>query len=208
LNRIDDVTIERVTLTREQLDDSLFEYEKHRNLHKFESKSSASTGGGGGNKKLNEEKFQLKMSTTIDRLEQDLNQFKYVPEMAQKSHIIVLPPKQNNRPQLSITDIVKNRKLITQKLESILNVDSSKLKITQDEASERSPIQNLNDLYKWTEVTTPKEENAEAKHGLFPSQQPTVALDECDEQDSSYQLFNSLYSQYFAHYYKYYLNKT
>lgn len=173
------MTIERVNLTKEQLNNSLFEYEKHKSLNKYSTESQKT------NKKLNEEKFKLKINTTIDRLEQERNKFRNSAEISTKPKLKEFK-NLNKEPSISLAEIAKQRKLIAQRLESVLNENTSRL----HSPKEASQVENLNDLYKWTEVT-PNEEQA--------------VVGESEEHD--FNLFNTLYSRYFTQYYKHYLNK-
>lgn len=186
-NRIDDVTIERVKLNREEFDESLFEYEKHKSVIKasFQEKQQKRQ-----QDFVNKEE-KLQINVTMDELERDLLAYKMNTNKERNQS-----RKLENgleKYQISLEEIAKKRDELKSKMDRILSVktddDSNKQPLKPDITKKQEP-QNLNDLYKWVKVEKSKTQEK--------IQEPEI------NQSPDYQ---QLYSNYYYNYYKHYFNQ-
>lgn len=186
-NRIDDVTIERVKLNREEFDESLFEYEKHKSVIKasFQEKQQKRQ-----QDFVNKEE-KLQINVTMDELERDLLTYKMNSNKERNQRSRKLENGlEKYQIDISLEEIAKKRDELKSKMDRILSVKTEDESNKQPVKTDKKEPQNLNDLYKWVKVERPKTQEK--------LQEPEI------NQSPDYQ---QLYSSYYYNYYKQYFNQ-
>lgn len=187
-NRIDDVTIERVKLNREEFDESLFEYEKHKSVIKasFQEKQQKRQ-----QDFVNKEE-KLQINVTMDELERDLLAYKMNTNKERNQSRKLENGLEKYQIDISLEEIAKKRDELKSKMDRILSVktddEPNKQPVKPDITKKQEP-QNLNDLYKWVKVERPKTQEK---------------IQEPENQSLEYQ---QLYSNYYYSYYRHYFNQ-
>lgn len=200
INRIDDVTIERVTLTRDEFDQSLFEYEKHKNELKSSYVDMKKNKTNSSNTAAANKEAKLKLDLTLVDLQNELFKFKLEKERRINSEcerVGLLPDfkkclfeLETGQVSMGESEIVEKIILLRSELNRVLD-KVSKEKERTEEAS------NLNEMYKWVEVEKNK------KH--VTAHQEDLLQD--DQEIERFTRFNRQYSLFFVHYYKKNFNK-
>lgn len=187
-NRIDDVTIERVKLNREEFDESLFEYEKHKSVIKasFQEKQQKRQ-----QDFVNKEE-KLQINVTMDELERDLLAYKMNTNKERNQSRKLENGLEKYQIDISLEEIAKKKDELKSKMDRILSVktddEPNKQPVKPDITKKQEP-QNLNDLYKWVKVERPKTQEK---------------IQEPENQSLEYQ---QLYSNYYYSYYRHYFNQ-
>lgn len=181
--REDDVTIKRVNLTRDEFDQSLLEYERHKSEMKtlYEEKRRERQNTDKPAQKA--EKLELRVS--MNELEKSLLAFKMGSSPSNCEEIV---QRENGLEKWQVCvnskEIGEIRTSIQETIDRVLNI-----KNPIEKSQELATTTNLNELYKWVQV--------EKKSNM-----PTNSND-----SDNNQLFDELYSNYFVQYYKHYFNK-
>ncbi|CAF0848694.1 unnamed protein product [Brachionus calyciflorus] len=129
--RKDDVTIEKVKLSKQQLDNSLFEYEKSKHTsHKYTSKTPLKQ----------KKKISIISIEKIDIIFKNLNFDE--PKTDSIDHII-------DKRKFKVTNINSKLSTINKKLKNLILENE---KDDTMDTKETTEMVNLNDLYKWEEV--------------------------------------------------------
>lgn len=206
-NRIDDVTIQRVNLTRQQLNKSLFEYEQHKSSsqqkYSLQHENDASRSSNDANKKSRsaDNKLKLRLSANMNTLEQLLQKYTANPvndqQLADKAKLINEQTSTYRNDQINLNEIVQRRAIIQHELNKIFNPDTK-----QPTEDKKAQAVNLNDIYKWIAV----EKSDKNEHSNKKPQQITQPSQTTDN-TYDFNTFNSYYSNYFSHFYRYYFNK-
>lgn len=182
--RIDDVTIERVQMTREEFSKSLYEYEKHTNELKmsYEERQRRNR-----EPKLSKKDDKLELNVSMADLERDLLNFKM---------------GKRDRKEMSDQDKIRFEQDLEEIwklcLEASSQVGKNKTRAevtsnktsTDDQKNRDQKEEEPKDLFKWEEVN--KKANQKSK------QTPKI---------KSLDSFNQLYSNYFVQYSKNYLKQ-
>jgi hypothetical protein len=231
---VDDITIEKASISKEQLDLSLLEYENFKNTQKYliTQKMSNLKKSKTENieKDVNNEYDQnlwKKYYKSYDEIKSDYDKFN-MKDFNQKNMISSLNEYQNNiindlNESTKANILVKNvkEKLLKydEELHKILNESQINKKVSSNENRKKqnsTELINLNSLYKWELVDTNKENKIESD---------TVENSEPDEKNvninrfpvininsntNNYQRninYLNYYSYYYNYYFKHYLNE-
>ena len=213
LARIDDVTISKVELSKEELDHSLFEYEQHKHTKKLNTDIQQKSTDILTRKGLtNESKIFAPNFMPMKELEKQFAEFDpaypasiNLNEVQTKFQSIL----HKNCLNIDVDNIKELRsklnadfcsKLIDslEKENSIKSANSGKLETTQ--------IVNLNTFYKWEQIDTAKEtrlSSSEILKSTLENNKRTEIVQENDQNELNRKLL--LYSHYYSYYYKKFL---
>ncbi len=218
LQRVDDITIKKVDISKKELDKSLFEYEKDKSnrlqIQKFSSNAKKSANLDFKNEKtMNENSISSRVSYSL--IENDFKMFcenkkKYIEELnIEKS-------KQNHSFKtvdsgLTLEKVKLKRIEVNEILAKKLNFESNMTKNSTKDRKE--PLVSLKELYKWQ----PVDSKASVAHETtimnylnqeLPRQQEhqPETVDRMDKDLSEFNQFNYLYSHFYTHYYNYYFD--
>lgn len=224
-NRDDDVTIERVKLTRDEFDNSVFEYEKHKNEMKtmYEERrerraksskkesqkrelvhdDSSSDDDLNANLNNDSDEDRIELGITYGELKEDMESFRIgKPGLEYKER----PTNGLEKFSLVLTEVQVEDALrkIQDRMNEIFSDKPTESTTTTKRVDET--LTNLNEVYKW--ITVKEQTNEATKES---SSKIDVALEqvevEADSESRNYERFNQLYSNYFVKYYKHYFDE-
>lgn len=231
---VDDITIEKASISKEQLDLSLLEYENFKNTQKYliTQKMSNLKKSRTENieKDVNNEYDQdlwKKYYKSYDEIKSDYDKFN-MKDFNQKNMISSLSEYQNNvindlNESTKANILVKNikEKLLKydEELHKILNESQINKKVSSNENRKKqnsTELINLNSLYKWELVDTNKENKIESDtaENSEPNEKnvninrfPVINI---NSNTNNYQRninYLNYYSYYYNYYFKHYLNE-
>ena len=217
-SRLDDVTVERVLINRNELDLSLFEYEKHKNAKKPKTDSKLESSD--GVERLANMKHphlrRIAGSNLFKEMEQSLKKFTQTKEKTdsnlsqiQNAYLEIDPVPLDLTTQ-EISHLSAEFKESIQKKKGILN------KIASKQAKSKARVPNPANIYKWQSVernNTNLEINSEqckesmsfrAKDDAREAEGDQVETEENAMTDADHY---SVYSFYYNYYFNYYLKQ-
>lgn len=192
LERVDDVTIEKVNISKEQLDKSLLDYEQNKNTRFRKEKTAQHV------VELKEIKHQFIQSVLMPRISD-----------IQKS----LDEHRSGKPQVTVTaqdvqdsytnklyrsnqdlaTVVNRRKEINRLFDTKLGIDGKK-----EPQAKPNSFYDLKELYKWETVVKPrpvKPDHVESKpQVVLPDKKQEISLDQLIWK------YSSCYSYYYTHF--------
>lgn len=217
-NRKDDFTIEKVSLTKEQLDKSLFEYEQNKNLKKY-STSVKSLDIEKSDKERTVKKIKkLDESVSIEDVEKSFDEFKANKEnfeiisapkftMFQKENFKILDEKSLS---ISLDEIEETLKSLDNEFNLKMKAKTDQKKDKKEEES-NEPV-DLKTLYKWepvekkAKISEKYQDNQQIKSinkKIKSAKSRNDLVDKRDHPDGQNYL---TYSYYYAYFYKHYFN--
>lgn len=222
---MDDFTIEKVVISKEELDDSLFEYEQYKNSKRYftsQKNSSSELEPPPPKKAFKQTTSQIKDSISnlnlIDELEMSIAEYRQ-SRINKKS--VDLNQIQNryrnilneNNHSINVEQVADMR--LRFKNEFALKAKQNVTKSARSkEKSLNEPI-SLNSLYKWEVVRVIKSEEdnemeTDELNRSHDAQMEEEIVEEAESEEDEMNKFNKdilAYSYYYSQYYKYFFNK-
>jgi hypothetical protein len=200
--RLDDVTIAKVTITKEDLDHSLFEYEQHKviknslssqKMADFDEKNRSSIKSSFPSQNLSENLSQN--FTRIEELENEFREFCTnknsnidinEEQSSIKSNLVKISLDFNETQIRELRKIFSNEFSLKQSKTSVIN-----------QVEKEHPV-NLNSLYKWEQIDEPSKKSANESG---PS---NTNVEKNDKQMDIREINKkiSIYSQHYCYFYK------
>jgi len=230
-DNIDDFTIEKVVISKEELDNSLFEYEQYKNSKRYFSsqKHSLSELEPPPPKKANKQstseiKDSIDNLNLIDKLEMSLAEFR---QNKIKKSVDLNKIQNRYRNILNENSLNINVEQVAEMRLKFINEFALKAQkntsVKFKEKSSNEPI-NLNTLYKWEVVGGEKREESEQSKVCIDMETDELGKTEVKDHDIQMEVenieesesedemntFNKhlvAYSYFYSHYYKHFFNK-
>ena len=217
--RIDDVTIEKVNISKEQLDKSLFDYEQHKNT----KKSYGIPNKVKNNTMSNTEKDSKSMkgvnySVSLVEIEKDLEDFLINPTQNMYAELSMI---KRSKLTLTLEDVVKKKSDLEKSFSEKLEIKSIKVDAnvkSEPTTKKFAQFYNLKEIYKWQPVNKTPAKNQPPTISSFEISKKTTpaAKEQINKIIASQKTYeaklnrfhrkNYAYSYYYSHYYNYYLN--
>lgn len=220
-NRDDDVTIERVKLTRDEFDNSVFEYEKHKNEMKTmyeerrqraksskkesqkrglaDNDSSSDDNSTKYNDLNDSDEDKIELGITYRELKEDIESFRMGKTGLEYKE---RPTNGLEKFSLVLTEVQVEDALrkIQERMNAIFSDEPAESTTTTTKRVDET-LTNLNEVYKW--ITVKEKTNKAKTKSSSKIEQVKV---EADSESRNYERFNQLYSNYFVKYYKHYFD--
>lgn len=196
--KVDDVTIEKVTLSKEELDRSLFEYELFKNSSKELKKKDTRNDSiiiSTDSKRLNE----ISKSNIFRDIEDSFNSFIQDNENCQIENLDINKIQNEykklsngNISQITIEQFDENRSILHRDIEQ-----TTKKNDTNEEQLEKTKVYDLKELYKWETVS------GKLTADKVTSKEDTTYVE--SKEKETYR--DHIYAFYYQYYFKYLSNK-
>ncbi len=224
--RIDDVTIERVNISKKELDRSLFDYEKHKNTKKTSAVSKKHSHVANqefiSNQTQNES--NVNSESHLTNILQELEAFKKEGARLDLNSI-----QQKYIKLFRHVSVDLDQEKVSLQRSNLNKQFAAKLGLKSDQGLIKKkiaqPVFNLKELYKWQPVEEPKKA---IKSSISIGEQPTLQInhkkddfniiplqDELKPDDSEisndqfvkFHRINQAYSYYYSYYYSHYMKE-